>query len=110
MICVLLVRKVLPRNCGGSLSFGNGGLLDSLGTSRKIVKTIALYQFSHHCNFGKVTFPAGGVSTNVTVSSEKSKHFYVKLFGDVIAGRWIPKFTCLRECRLTCQCLGIKEI
>lgn len=61
LICVLLVRKILPRNCGGSLSFGNGGLLDSLGTRRKIVKTIALYQFSHHCNIGKVAFPAGGV-------------------------------------------------
>lgn len=55
-------------------------------------------------------FLLGVSSTNVTVSSEKSKHFYVKLFGDVIARRWIPKFTCLKEGRLTCLCLGIKEI
>lgn len=105
------VRKILPRSCGGSLSFGNWGLLDLLGTTkRETVKTIALYQSLQCCNFGKVSFPAGVVRTHFIVNSEKTmKHLSIKLSGDMMVGRWISKFICLRECRLKCLYLGVNE-
>lgn len=86
-------------------------MLDLLGKiRRKIVKTIASYQSLHHCNFGKVAFPAISVSTHFIVNSEKMmRHFNVKHFGDVISGRWIPKFICLREGRFICLIFGNKD-
>ena len=85
-------------------------MLDLLGTIRReIVKTIASYQSLHQCNFGKVAFPAISVSSHFIVNSEKMRHFNIKHFGDVILGRWIPKFICLREGRFICLMFGSKD-
>ena len=111
LICVMLVRKVLPRNWGSSPSLRSWGLLVLWGTRRGTVETVDLHQSAHHCSFGNVAFPAGGIRTYFIGNSEiVMKHFHIRNSGDEIAGRGISKFLCLRECRLTCLYVESKGV